>query len=119
MSDFKPVFLTVRVISKLTGQSWPLNPEWFADDVTAEFLRDKYHAFRVEAQPLYGGGLGNLYVADPIDAHENVLVFRNPDGTEQRVIAGWLASTYNRWDEFTAEKLNFKFLIDIGVRFVG
>ena len=117
--SFKPVYLSVKVVSKFTGQTTQLNPEWFADEATALFLRDKYHAFSIEDVGLFNGGVNNAYVAEPADAKEHVLVFRNPDGSEQKVIAGWLASTYDRWDEATAEKLNFKFLLDIGVKFVG
>jgi hypothetical protein len=89
-APFVPQFLTNVVETSAMGGSWPLNPDYFATEQTAQYIADKFGTGQVTQVPF--GGTGGPYTSS---AEEYDVVLANG----ATVNAGLLADYYVRMPE--------------------
>lgn len=87
---FVPQFLTNVVETSALGGSWPLNPDYFATEQTAQYIADKFGTGQIVQVPF--GGTGGPYTSS---AEEYDIVLANG----ATVNAGLLADYYVRMPE--------------------
>lgn len=89
-APFVPQFLTNVVETSAMGGSWPLNPDYFATEQTAQYIADKFGTGQIVQVPF--GGTGGPYTSS---AEEYEVVLSNG----ATVNAGLLADYYVRMPE--------------------
>lgn len=96
---FFPTFLLAFGLDSITGMKWQLNPHWFADQTTADWIAAKFGNGSMRQVDILGPG--------PFSVDKKAVEFELADG--RWINAGIIASYYenNPEDQFpgVAEKL--------------